>query len=113
MQVIFGIMAMPQQLIIGMPEHIMPTGVPQAIMSVSIVHMLFIMSIEAPSPGIIVHFMPWAVIAQVIWHIIGIMDAMGMPVLPGIIDGIPIGAVGIICIGAAAFMVTTRLDDER
>lgn len=57
-QVIFGIIAMPQQLIIGMPEHIMPVGVPQAIMSVSIVHMLFIMSIDAPSPGIIVHFMP-------------------------------------------------------
>ena len=57
-QVIFGIIAMPQQLIIGMPKHIMPVGVPQAIMSVSIVHMLFIMSIDAPSPGIIVHFMP-------------------------------------------------------
>ena len=58
MQVIFGIIAMPQQLIIGMPEHIIPTGVPLAIMSVSIVHMLFIMSIVTPSAGIIVHFMP-------------------------------------------------------
>jgi hypothetical protein len=57
-QVIFGIIAMPQQLIIGMPEHIIPTGVPHAIMSVSIVHMLFIMSIVTPSAGIIVHFMP-------------------------------------------------------
>jgi hypothetical protein len=57
-QVIFGIIAMPQQLIIGMPEHIIPTGVPQAIMSVSIVHMLFIMSMLMPSAGVIEHFMP-------------------------------------------------------
>ena len=57
-QVIFGIIAMPQQLIIGMPEHIIPTGVPQAIMSVSIAPMLFIMSMLMPSAGIIEHFMP-------------------------------------------------------
>jgi hypothetical protein len=57
-QVIFGIMAMPQQLIIGMPEHIIPTGVPLAIMSVSIEHMLFIMSMLMPSAGIIEHFIP-------------------------------------------------------
>ena len=57
-QVIFGIMAMPQQLIIGMPAHIIPVGVPHAIMSVSIEHMLFIMSMLMPSAGIIVHFMP-------------------------------------------------------
>ncbi len=48
-QVIFGIMAMPQQLIIGMPAHITPTGVPHAIMSVSIAHMLFIMSMPIAS----------------------------------------------------------------
>src|SRR5262245_40023915 len=63
-QVIFGIMGMPQQLIIGMPEHIMPTGVPQAIMSVIIEHMLFSMSMLVPSAGIIEHFMPSAVIMQ-------------------------------------------------
>ena len=57
-QVIFGIMAMPQQLIIGMPAHIIPVGVPHAIMSVSIEHMLFIMSMLMPSAGIIAHFMP-------------------------------------------------------
>jgi hypothetical protein len=56
--VIFGIMAMPQQLIIGMPAHTVPTGVPHAIMSVSIEHMLFIMSMLAPSVGIIMHCMP-------------------------------------------------------
>ena len=43
----------------------MPTGVPHAIMSVSIVHMLFIISMLVPSAGIIVHFMPLSVIAQV------------------------------------------------
>jgi len=65
-QVIFGIMGMPQQLIIGMPEHIIPTGVPQAIMSVIIVQRLFIISMLVPSAGIIEHFMPSAVIVQVI-----------------------------------------------
>lgn len=64
-QVIFGIIAMPQQLIIGMPAHIIPTGVPQAIISPSIVHMLFIMSMVMPSAGIMVHFMPLSVIEQV------------------------------------------------
>ena len=43
----------------------------------------------------------------------GIMVAMGMPMDPGIMDGMFIGEAGIICIGAAAFMVTTRLDDQR
>ena len=43
----------------------------------------------------------------------GIMEAMGMPIRPGIMDGMFIGEAGIICIGAAAFMVTTRLDDQR
>jgi hypothetical protein len=57
-QVIFGIMAMPQQLIMGMPAHMMPTGVPLAIMSVSIALMLFIMSMLMPSVGSIEHFMP-------------------------------------------------------
>ena len=65
-QDIFGIMGMPQQLIIGMPEHIMPTGVPQAIMSVIIMQRLFIISMLVPSAGIIEHFMPSAVIMQVI-----------------------------------------------
>ncbi len=49
-----------------MPEHIIPTGVPQAIMSVIIVLRLFSMSMLVPSAGIIEHFMPSAVIVQVI-----------------------------------------------
>ena len=57
-QVIFGIIGMPQQLIMGIPAHIMPTGQPQAIISLSMAHMLFIMSIDVPSAGIIMHFMP-------------------------------------------------------
>jgi len=65
-QVIFGIMAMPQQLIIGMPAHIIPTGVPQLIISVSIEHMLFIISMLTPSAGIITHCMPLSVIEHVI-----------------------------------------------
>jgi hypothetical protein len=65
-QVIFGIIGMPQQLIMGIPEHIIPTGVPHAIMSVIIVQRLFSMSMLVPSAGIIEHFMPSAVIEQVI-----------------------------------------------
>jgi hypothetical protein len=65
-QVIFGIMGIPQQLIIGMPEHIIPTGVPHAIMSIIIVQRLFIISMLVPSPGNIEHFMPSAVMEQVI-----------------------------------------------
>jgi hypothetical protein len=38
--------------------------VPQAIISVSMVHMLFIISIVVPSAGIIVHFMPLSVMEQ-------------------------------------------------
>ena len=43
----------------------MPTGVPHAIISVSIEHMLFIISMLVPSAGIIVHFMPLSLMAQV------------------------------------------------
>jgi hypothetical protein len=57
-QVILGIIGMPQQLIMGMPAHIIPTGVPQLIISMSIEHMLFIVSMLMPSAGIIMHFMP-------------------------------------------------------
>jgi len=65
-QLIVGIMAMPQQLIIGLPAHIIPTGVPQLIISVSMLHMLFIISMLVPSAGIIVHFSPESVMAQLI-----------------------------------------------
>ena len=60
-------------------------------MSVSMVHMLFIISIVVPSAGIIVHFMPLSVIEQVMWHIIGIIDATGMPPVMAPVMGIDIG----------------------
>ncbi|MEJ0084545.1 MAG: hypothetical protein WDO72_02580 [Pseudomonadota bacterium] len=44
----------------------MPAGVPQAIISVSMVHMLFIISMLVPSAGISVHCMPWLVMEQLI-----------------------------------------------
>lgn len=78
----------------------MPTGVPQAIISPSMAHMLFIISMLVPSAGIIMHFMPLSVIEQVMLHIIGIIDATGIApiVAPGMdIEGMDIG----IC---AAFM---------
>jgi hypothetical protein len=55
---IIGVMAMPQQLIIGMPAQLIMQDIPFAIMDVSIVHMSFIMSMVMPSPGIIMHTMP-------------------------------------------------------
>lgn len=55
---IAGIIGMPQQLIIGMPLHIIPHGVPLAIIWFIIMHMEFIISMLVPSPGIIMHSMP-------------------------------------------------------
>jgi len=104
-QVIFGIIGMPQQLIMGMPAHIIPTGQPQAIISVSMVHMLFIISMLVPSAGIIMHFMPLSVMEQDIWHAIGIIDATGM-LAGSIVDDMFIG----ICM--AGFMVTSWLDND-
>ena len=76
-------------------------------------HMLFIISMLVPSAGIIVHFIPLSVMAQLIWHIMGIIDAIADPMgaLPGIIDimGIEVMDIGI-C--EAGFMVTSWLDNE-
>lgn len=65
-QVIDGIIGMPQQLIIGIPLHIMPHGVPLAIMSFIIMHMERIISMVVPSAGTIMHIMPRSVIEQLI-----------------------------------------------
>jgi len=75
--------------------------------------MPFIISMLVPSAGIIVHFIPLSVMAQLIWHIIGIIvaiaDAMGA--VPGIIDVMGIDDMDIgIC--EAGFMVTSWLDNE-
>jgi hypothetical protein len=40
--------------------------VPQLIISVSMVHMLFIISMLVPSAGIMVHFIPLSVMEQLI-----------------------------------------------
>ena len=63
---IMGIIGMPQQLIIGMPLHIMPHGVPLAIISFIIMHMERIISMDVPSAGSIMQSMPWSVIEQFI-----------------------------------------------
>jgi hypothetical protein len=48
---------------------------------------------------------------QVIWHIMGIIEAIGMPMPAGIIEGIDIEGMDIeVC--AAGFMVTSWLDNE-
>ena len=63
---ILGIIAMPQQLIIGMPLHMMPQLMPLAIIVFIIMHMERIISIVVPSAGIIMHIMPFSVIEQLI-----------------------------------------------
>ena len=97
-----GIMAMPQQLIIGMPAQVIMQDMPLAIMDVIIVHMSFIMSIVVPSPGIIVHIMPLSVISQVMRQFIGIIMAIGIDGMAPMFMGIDIVFIGII--GIAAFM---------
>jgi len=103
-QVIFGIIAMPQQLIIGMPQQVIMQLIPLSIMDIISVHMSFIMSIVVPSPGIIVHIMPFAVISQVMRQFIGIIIAIGM-------DGIEPMFMGMLFfIGIAAFI---RVSEEE
>ena len=73
-------------------------------------HMLFVISIVVPSAGIIVHFMPLSVMAQLISHIIGIIEATGAP--PAIIVCMGIVAIDI-GIWVAGFMVISWLDNDR
>jgi hypothetical protein len=81
-----GIMGMPQQLIIGWPAHIIMQGVPFFIMVVNMLHMSFIISMVAPSPGVIMHFMPLSVMVQVMRQFIGIIIGIGIDI-PGIVIG--------------------------
>ncbi len=95
---------MPQQLIIGIPEHIREHGVPLFIMLVSIEHMSFIISMVPPSPGIITHFIPLSVMEQ------AIRQAMGTIIGTGIDMGMPDirlmeGIIGV-CMRAAVFTST-------
>lgn len=77
-QLIMGFMDMPQQLIIGMPEHIIMHGVPFFIIMDIVAHMSFIMSMLMPSAGIIMHCMPLSVMVQVMRQDIGIIMATGI-----------------------------------
>ena len=81
-QLISGIMAMPQQLIIGMPAQVIEHIMPFFIIEPSMVHMSFIMSMVVPSPGIIMHIMPLSVIEQVMRQFIGIIMAIGIAGMP-------------------------------
>jgi hypothetical protein len=93
-----GIIGMPQQLIMGCPAHIMVQGVPFFIIVTSMPHISFIISIVAPSPGIIMHFMPLSVMEQVMRQFIGIIIAMGIDI------GIPAIPIGFMVFIAALFM---------
>lgn len=53
-------------IIIGIPGHIIIAGMPQFIIAVIRSQHSFIMSIDMPSIGIIVHTMPFGVISHVI-----------------------------------------------
>ena len=90
-QDIVGIIAMPQQLIIGIPAQVIMQDMPLDIIDVIIVDMSFIMSIVVPSPGIIMHIIPLSVIEQVMRQFIGIIIAIGMDDIEPI--GIDIGIV--------------------
>jgi len=77
-------------------------GVPFFIMVVNMLHMSFIISMVAPSPGIIMHFMPLSVMVQVMRQFIGIIIGVGIDM--GIIPGIDIGLIEFI----AAFIGLLR-----
>lgn len=97
LQVIFGIIGMPQHDIIGMLPHIIPHGVPLAIIDIIMSQQSLSISIVQPSAGFITHIMPSAVIEQSMWHIIGIMVAIGICDMPGI--GMVFIGIGIVFIG--------------
>jgi hypothetical protein len=99
-----------------MPPHIIIMGMPLPIMVIICLQHCIIMSFMAVSMGVISHVMPFAVMAQVILHIIigiimppimgfivgiGIMPAMGIaPII-----GIMVFVIGIMAGIAIGFMV--------
>ena len=95
-QVIAGIIGMPQQVIIGMPAQVMPHGVPLDIIDVIMSQQSCIIAIVVPSAGFITHIMPSAVMEQSMWHIIGIIVAIGIDGMP--IIGMLLAAIGIMFI---------------
>jgi hypothetical protein len=94
-RVMSGTKGIPQQLIIGIPQHIIMHGVPLCIMPLIIEHAFFTMSIVASSPGVMVHIIPLSVMVQAMRHDMGSMMGTGI--------GEDMGMLGI-AIGEAAFM---------
>jgi hypothetical protein len=89
--VMAGIIGMPQHIIIGMPLQVIMQGMPQSIIDCIMSQQSFIMSIDMPSAGIIMHSMPCAVMSQVMWHIMGDMPIIGIVIgMPDIISGMVI-----------------------
>jgi hypothetical protein len=86
-------MGMPQQLIIGVPQHIIMQGVPLCIIVLIIEQASFIMSIVTSSPGVIMHIMPLSVMVQVMWHDMGSIMGTGIGIDMGKDVGMPIGVV--------------------
>ena len=87
-----------EQHILSISRLIMPVGIismpRQLIISMSIAHIAFIASMSVPSAGIITHFIPLSVMVHVMWHIIGIIEAIGIePIMaPGMfMEGMDMG----------------------
>jgi hypothetical protein len=82
------------QHIIGMPPHIIMTGIPIDMHLVMLSQHSFIISMVIPSIGIILHIMPSLVISMVMRHIIG-APIIGIGIGMGIIIGTGIIIIGI------------------
>lgn len=103
-----GIIGMPQQLIIGMPEHISEHGVPLLIMLVSIAHISFIISMVLPSPGVITHFIPLSVMEHAMRQAMGIIMGTGIDMGTGVAGIMLMGGIIGVCIRAAVVITTLR-----
>ncbi len=113
-----------------MPPHIIIMGIPLPIMVIICLQHCIIMSFMAGSIGMISHVMPFAVMVQVILHIIigiimppimgfiiDIMPAIGIPPIIGIMDIMGFIMVFVIGIGimagiAIGFIVLFLLSDH-
>ena len=49
----------------------------------SIVHIAFRAAMSVPSAGVIAHIRPLSVMAQLMWHIMGIIAAPGIDIVAG------------------------------
>lgn len=106
---IAGIIGMPQQLIIGICPHIIAHGVPLAIIDIIMSQQSVSISIVQPSAGFITHIMPSPFMAQSMWHIIGIIVAIGIALMLGI----GMLFIGIDIMFIAVFMTGSSSDRNR